>query len=59
MDGFLVRWKGKSSFSYSYCIVKIINANTIRDDENDWSDDADDEDIGVGMYGNMKVRARA
>ena len=54
-----MRWKGKSSFSYSYCIVKIINANTIRDDENDWSDDADDEDIGVGMYGNMKVRARA
>ena len=52
-----MRWKGKSSFSY--CIVKIINANTIRDDENDWSDDADDEDIGVGMYRNRNVRARA
>jgi len=52
MDGFLVRWKGKSSASKNI-------ANTIRDDENDWSDDADDEDIGVGMYRNRNVRARA
>jgi hypothetical protein len=47
-----VRWKGKSSASKN-------SANTIRDDENDWSDDADDEDIGVGMYRNRNVRARA
>jgi WD40 repeat protein len=52
MDGFLVRWKGKSSASKN-------SANTIRDDENDWSDDAEDKDIGVGMYRNRNVRARA
>tara|TARA_B100000530_G_scaffold335352_2_gene287230 strand:+ start:364 stop:693 length:330 start_codon:yes stop_codon:yes gene_type:complete len=52
LDGFLVRWKSKNTSA----MPRTMNANS--ENGRDWVSDEEeeDEDIGVGMYRNVRAR---